>query len=475
MKILITGASGYIGGHLLSKLEGHELRCFLRSKRDYLEKKHTDLEFCYGDAGSASDVEKACEGVDVIYYLIHAMGSAGDFSINDRIYAQNFAEIAKKSGVKRIIYLGGLVNSREEMSLHMASRQEVGEILRASGVQTIELRASIILGAGSLSFELVRALVEHLPVMVCPRWVRSASQPIYIGDLLKFLELSLNSPCEGNQIYEVGGPEVSSYHDILLTYAKLRKLKRHLIPVPVLTPHLSGLWLGLVTPLYARIGRKIVDSLRHDSVITEQDASKVFDLKCLGVRDSLQKAMEDEDEGYQSVRWNDAMAAAGVENTKWHGVQFGNRLVDTRNIILDSSKEKVFKPIREIGGENGWYYGDFLWSLRGCLDILFGGPGMRRGRRDQKHLHVGDVVDFWRVEDYQENEKLLLRAEMKLPGRAWLEYELEDMEDGKVQLRQTAIFDPVGVWGILYWYAVVPLHHFVFGGLLKAISKRAKA
>ena len=473
MKILITGASGYIGGHLISHLDDHERRCFVRSKRLYLEEKHPDVEFCYGDAKLKDEVKKACEGIDVIYYLIHAMGSAGDFSVEDRLYAQNFADAAKECGVKRIIYLGGLVNSSEGMSLHMASRCEVGEILRASGVQAIELRASIILGAGSLSFELVRALVEHLPMMVCPRWVRSASQPIYIGDLLKFLKIVLESECDGNQIYEVGGPRKSSYKDIMLTYASLRGLKRYLIPVPVLTPHLSGLWLGLVTPVYARVGRKIVDSLRHDSIITQQDASHVFGVQCLNLREALQQAIVDEDANYHNIRWNDAMAAAGIQKVDWRGVTFGNRLVDSRTVKVKGSMKDCFRPIRELGGANGWYYGDWLWACRGWLDLLVGGPGMRRGRRDQERLHAGDVLDFWRVEDVRENEKLLLFAEMKLPGRAWLEYELKELGDGEVEIRQTAIFDPVGILGVLYWYSVVPLHHFVFGGLLKAIRKKA--
>ena len=473
MKILITGASGYIGGHLISHLDDHERRCFVRSKRLYLEEKHPDVEFCYGDAKLKDEVKKACEGIDVIYYLIHAMGSAGDFSVEDRLYAQNFADAAKECGVKRIIYLGGLVNSSEGMSLHMASRCEVGEILRASGVQAIELRASIILGAGSLSFELVRALVEHLPMMVCPRWVRSASQPIYIGDLLKFLKIVLESECEGNQIYEVGGPQKSSYKDIMLTYASLRGLKRYLIPVPVLTPHLSGLWLGLVTPVYARVGRKIVDSLRHDSIITQQDASHVFGVQCLNLREALQQAIVDEDANYHNIRWNDAMAAAGIQKVDWRGVTFGNRLVDSRTVKVKGSMKECFRPIRELGGANGWYYGDWLWACRGWLDLLVGGPGMRRGRRDQERLHAGDVLDFWRVEDVRENEKLLLFAEMKLPGRAWLEYELKELGDGEVEIRQTAIFDPVGILGVLYWYSVVPLHHFVFCGLLKAIRKKA--
>ena len=473
MKILITGASGYIGGHLLDTLPNEQLRCFIRSKRNYLEARHPKAEFFYGDARSPQDVSKACKDIDVIYYLIHAMGSTGDFSCKDRDYAQNFAAAAKHQGVKKIIYVGGLTDTAQSMSTHMASRCEVGRILRESEVPVLEFRASIILGAGSLSFEMIRSLVEHLPIMICPRWVRARCQPIYIGDLLKFLTAALDGKFCKSKIFEVGGSEISSYKDLMLRYAKLRGLRRHLISVPILTPHLSSLWLGLVTPLYARVGRKIIDSLRQDSIISDNDAGIFFDINCLNIEEAIKQSLQQEDESYRKIRWNDAMAATGHNDSEWHGIHFGNRLVDSRHIDLKCPAKDAFRPILTIGGNNGWYYGNWLWKLRGWLDLLWSGPGLRRGRRNQDKIYIGDTIDFWRVEDYIEDKKLLLRAEMKLPGRAWLEYEVETGENNQTQIRQTAIFDPVGLIGLIYWYSVAPLHFFVFGGMLKAIGDRA--
>ncbi|MDD7984570.1 SDR family oxidoreductase [Lentisphaera marina] len=474
MKILITGASGYIGGQLLMSLyKEHEITCLLRSKRDYLESQYSNVNFTYGDAANSEDVVRACEGIDVIFYLIHAMGSDGDFEKEDKINALNFSKAANKCGVKRIIYLGGLVEADSKMSKHMKSRAEVGRLLKSDGVQVFEFRASVVLGAGSLSFEMIRALVEHLPIMVCPAWVRKHCQAIYIGDLIKYLKSAVDLNLSGSHIFEIGGRDITTYGDLMKSYAKLRSLKRYMIPVPILTPRLSSLWLGLVTPLYSRVGRKIIDSVKHDSMVAEPVSKDLFPFNCIGVDEALSLIQKNEDEGYVHTRWNDAMAAAGIKKIDWKGVHFGNRLVDSRTLKVNCSAKQAFYPIQTIGGDSGWYCGNWLWSLRGFIDLLFGGPGVRRGRRDPQKLHEGDVLDFWRVDLYKENEVLLLEAEMKLPGRAWLKFEVNPIDENSCEIRQTAIFDPLGFFGVLYWHVVVPLHAYVFGGMIKEIKKRA--
>jgi uncharacterized protein YbjT (DUF2867 family) len=394
------------------------------------------------------------------------MGAAGSFAENDRQAAINFAKAAHQAKVQRIIYLGGL--GEGALSPHLKSRQEVGGALNSTGVEVIEFRASIVIGSGSLSFEIIRALVERLPVMICPAWVSMAAQPIGIEDLVSYLVEALNLPEQGRRIIEIGGADRVSYEDIMREYARQRRLRRLMISVPVLTPRLSSLWLGLVTPVYARIGRKLIDSIRNPTVVRDPKALTLFSVRPQGVREIIVRAIVNEDREFAATKWSDALSSQG-EESNWGGVRFGNRIVDSREVSVHCSTKSAFRPIRRIGGETGWYYGAWLWQVRGFLDLLFGGVGVRRGRRDPEMLQVGDALDFWRVEAFENNQRLLLAAEMKLPGRAWLEFAVEDQGTTSL-IRQTAIFDPVGVGGLMYWYLLYPVHKLMFGKMLQAIA-----
>ena len=471
--VLLTGASGYVGGRLLKALEaaGVRLRCLAR-RPDYL-RSHVaaETEIVRGDVLDPASLATALQNVSTAYYLVHSMGSPGSFEEKDREGARNFAAAAGAAGVRRIIYLGGLGESSDQLSTHLRSRHEVGEVLRDSGVQVIEFRASIIIGSGSLSFEMVRALAERLPVMITPKWVAVKAQPIAIGDMIDYLLAALKLEVEGSPIYEIGGADIVSYGDILREYSRQRGLHRLMIPVPVLTPRLSSLWLGLVTPLYARVGRKLIDSMIHPTVVRDDTALKVFSIRPRGTREAIALALHDEDQDYRGTRWSDAMSAAG-EPRDWGGVRFGNRLVDSRMVHVDVPPQQAFAPIQRIGGTTGWYYGEWLWQLRGFLDLLAGGVGMRRGRRDAASVQVGDAVDCWRVETFDPPRQLRLAAEMRLPGRAWLDFEVAAEGSGST-IRQTAIFDPVGLPGIAYWYGIFPLHQLVFAGMLRGVARAA--
>ena len=371
--------------------------------------------------------------------------------------------------MRKIVYLGGL--GRGKLSAHLASRQEVGRILRASGVPAIELRASIVIGSGSASFEMVRALVEKLPVMVTPRWVRALAQPIAIEDVLAYLLAALDRDPAGGELYEIGGADRVTYLELMQEYASQRGLHRTMIPVPVLTPRLSSLWLWLVTPVYAGVGRKLVDSLRNETVVEDSTCARGVPGRPRGARDAIARALAYEDREIAETRWSDE---AFAETSSYGGVRRGSRLVDTRSIAVAADPARAFAPIQAIGGGTGWYKGARLWRLRGLLDVLVGGPGLRRGRRDPVGLKVGDTLDFWRVEAFEQDRLLRLNAEMKVPGRAWLQFEVTPAPDGAGSIvSQTAIFDPAGLFGLVYWYALWPFHGYIFGGMLEQLAAAA--
>jgi len=473
--ILVTGATGYIGGRLLPVLveDGWHVRCSARQPERLSSRVPVGVEVVYGDVFDTASLSLAMKGVAAAYYFIHSLGSTGDFEEQDRLAADNFATAAFTAGVKRIIYLGGLGEDGAGLSVHLRSRHEVGERLRAHGVPVVELRASIIIGSGSLSFEMIRALVERLPVMVTPRWVRVKAQPIAISDVLDYLRAALTVET-GNRslIIEIGGPDQISYGELMQEYARQRGLRRWMIPVPVLTPHLSSLWLGLVTPLYARIGRKLIDGLRYPTLVRDDTAKRLFSIRPIGVREAIASALRNEDSSFAQTRWSDAFSAAG-EPRQWGGARFGNRLVDARSTQVAATPSEVFAAVECIGGATGWYYANWLWALRGWLDLLVGGVGMRRGRRDPQHVLMGDTLDCWRVESIETGKRLRLAAEMKMPGRAWLEFEIAPLNT-ITELRQTATFDPLGLGGLAYWYGVWPLHQLVFAGMLRGIAHAAE-
>ncbi len=473
-RILLTGATGYVGGRMLPLLEqrGDAVRCLARRPENLLPRVAPGTEVVQGDVTDLASLQAALAGVDTAYYFVHSMSTDKDFEQQDRAAATNFAEAARQAGVRRIVYLGGLGESGEKLSKHLRSRHETGELLRASGVQVIEFRASIVIGSGSLSFELIRALVQRLPIMICPRWVRVMAQPIAIEDLLSYLVEALDLPDGPSQIFEIGGPDQVSYGDIMHEYARQRGLRRWMIPVPVLTPYLSSLWLGLVTPVHARIGRKLVGSLRNPTLVNDDAALRTFSVQPRGLSDAIARALVNEDREFAETRWSDALSSAGTPKT-WGGVRFGSRLVDSRTVEVALPPRAAFAPIQRIGGATGWYYGTWLWRIRGFLDRLVGGVGLRRGRRDPVDLRVGEALDFWRVEQFEPDRLLRLQAEMKVPGRAWLEFEVRGDEQ-KSTIRQTALFDPVGLFGLAYWYALYPLHELVFAGMLRNIARAAE-
>ena len=446
--ILLTGASGYVGSRLLRVLEedGCAVRCLAREPTRVAPGRGTTAVVA-GDCLDEASLVAAMDGIDQAYYLVHSMASGHGFAVLDRRAASNFGRAAARAGVRRIIYLGGLGDSPDSLSTHLKSRMETGEALRNAGVPVLEFRASIIVGAASLSFEMIRALVERLPVMICPRWVDTRTQPIAIDDVLAYLRAALDLTDGSAGIFEIGGPEVVSYGDMMREYAALRRLRRFFISVPVLTPRLSGLWLALVTPAQARVGRALVEGLRSPTVVRSPAARETFDIRPMSLGDAFKRAIDE------------------------NGAQYK---IDARAVTVDAPPAEAFGPIRRIGGTTGWYCAGGLWRLRGWLDRWMGGSGMPRLRRDPDDCVVGDLIDGWRVEAYEPDRLLRLSAGLRLPGRGWLEFRVEPLDAGvRSLIRQTAIFDPRGVAGRLYWYGVLPLHALVFRGLLRRIAELA--
>jgi uncharacterized protein YbjT (DUF2867 family) len=469
--VLITGATGYIGGRLLHALErdGVRVRCLSRRPELLAPRVGPTTEVVGADVRDPISLAAALEGVATAYYLVHSMGTQQSFAVADRVAATTFARAAAEAGVRRIVYLGGL--GAGALSEHLASRQEVGAILRAGTVPTVELRASIVIGSGSASFDMVRSLVERLPVMITPRWVASRSQPIAVEDVISYLVASRTVPlADGGVVYEIGAPDAVTYAELMREYARQRGLRRLMISVPVLTPHLSSLWLGLVTPVHARIGRALVDSLRNDTVVKDRSALEAFAIRPRTVREAVARALANEDRETAETRWSDEVPAP-----VYGGRRYGAQLVDRRTAHVEAPPERAFEPVQRIGGQTGWYYANALWWLRGALDWTLGGPGLRRGRRDPLQVRVGDTIDFWRVERFEPGRLLRMRAEMKVPGRAWLQFEVvpDPDRDGCSVLTQTAIFDPAGLAGLAYWYAIWPVHDRIFAGMARAIGRAA--
>jgi uncharacterized protein YbjT (DUF2867 family) len=470
-RVLLTGATGYVGGRLLRKLEesGRPVRCMVRRPETLSGRAAEQTEIVRGDIFEPDSLREALAGVTVAYYLVHSMGASGPFTGADRHGAENFAAAAREAGVSRIVYLGGL-GAEQNVSTHLESRHEVGRILRESGVSTIEFRASVIIGSGSVSFEIVRSLVDRSPVLLIPRWVVSRTQPIAIEDVLAYLLAALDLELAESRLFEIGGPDQVAYADLMREYARQGGLRRTTIRVPLATPRISGLWLSVVTPVYASIGRELIESLRNDTVVRDGSAREVFPIRPRGFRQAIERALANEDREFAETRWSDALSA--YQGRNWGGVTLGQRAVASRKIKVAASPEQAFAPIQRIGGKTGWYYGNGFWRLRGLMDNVVGGVGLRRGRRDPVRLAVGDTLDFWRVEAFEQDRLLRLSAEMKTPGRIWLQFEVDGDQAGTT-VCQTAIFDPHGLAGLAYWYALYPVHYLIFEGMLRRIGEAA--
>jgi uncharacterized protein YbjT (DUF2867 family) len=482
VRCLVTGATGYIGGRLAPRLleDGYDVRAVSRDSGRLRDVSWCgDVELAEADVRDAGALSRAMEGVDVAYYLVHSMHGGADFAEQDRRAAETFAAVAQRSGVRRVVYLGGLLpRDRSDLSPHLRSRTEVGEILLGSGVPTAVLQAGAILGSGSASFEMLRYLTERLPVMVTPQWVRSRMQPIAVRDVLHHLAGCATLPDDVNRAFDVGGPEVVTYAELMQRYAKVAGLPRRvLVPVPVLTPRLSSYWVNLVTPVPNDLARPLVESLRHEMVVREHDLDRYVEPPAeglLGIDEALHLALQRVREATVETRWSSASWPGAPSDPMptdpdWAG---GSLYVDERRERVDASAESLWRVIESIGGENGWYSFPLAWSVRGFLDRLVGGVGLRRGRRDPRRLRVGEALDWWRVEEVERGSLLRLRAEMRVPGAAWLELRVEQ-EGTDVYYRQRAVFAPRGLLGHLYWWAVAPFHGFVFGGMRRNISSAA--
>ena len=471
MKVLLTGSTGYIGRRLKQKLlddESVELKLLVRNKKTISPTILDKVEVIEGDTFNKEALKEALKDVEIAYYLIHSLSNE-NYKDLDKISAQNFLDVAEECGVKRIIYLGGLGVKNEDTSEHLLSRIETGEILSSSkSVQTIWLRAGVIIGSGSASFEIIRNLTEKLPVMTTPKWVDTKAQPIAVNDVLSYLHDSLYLGVRENLIVDIGSAQLS-YKEMMEKTALALGLKRFLIPVPFMSINISSYWLNLFTPVPFTIAKALIEGLKSEVVIQNQNAKKYFPkIVPMSYEDAVKSAIKEIEENQVISRWNDK--GDGV----WEKI--GQKEI-SKAIFIDRKEEdisniepsKVYQSFIGIGGDNGWFDFDFLWELRGIIDKLIGGVGLKRGRRSQCDLRISDCLDFWKVVDLKENERLLLYAQMKLPGSAWLEFKIQDNK-----LIQSAYFYPKGVLGRLYWYALIPLHYFVFNNMIKSIVKKAK-
>ena len=476
--ILVTGATGYIGGRLVPRLleAGYRVRCLVRAPRKLAIRpwaESEDIEVVEGDLENAGSVRAALEGCRHAFYLVHSMESAGsEYAKRDRVLAETFAIAARDANVERIVYLGGLGETGRGLSKHLASRREVETVLAATGIPVTVFRAAMIVGSGSASFEILRYLVERLPVMVTPRWVRTRVQPIAVRNVLGYLVDCLAVPATAGQTLDIGGPDVLTYRDLMQTMCEARGLpRRWVVTVPLLTPKLSSLWIHLVTPISSRMARPLAEGLRNEVVCRDDRAQKLMPQELLSVREAIERALQNLEVDNVETTWSAAGPMPGDPN--WAG---GNVFVDRWKVEIAATRDEVFRAVCRIGGGHGWYKGNWLWRVRGWMDRLVGGPGLRRGRRSPETVGFGESLDFWRVTDHQPPERLELHAEMKLPGTAQLAFEIVDgSAPDRVVLEQTARFIPRGLSGLGYWYGVLPLHGYVFRGMLDGIRRAAQS
>lgn len=479
--VLVAGATGYVGDRLVPRLlaRGYHVRALGRSREKLNGRQwasHENLSIVEANVQNTDQLTRAIEECQSAYYLIHSLQSAGDeYQEADRRAAENMVNTALQTDLNRLIYLGGLGDESDELSPHLQSRAEVARIFHESTLDTTVLRAGVIIGSGSASFEILRYLVERLPVMITPKWVRTETQPIGIRNVLSYLVGALETPDTVNRQFDIGGSDVVSYQELMHIYANVAGLpKRWIIPVPVLTPKLSSRWVHLVTPVPASISRPLIEGLKNPTVCREHEIRQLIPVDVLSAKKSIQLALKRIDEGAVESHWSDAgLIPAELPqpgDPEWAG---GTIRRDHRRIIVDNDRETIWNTIIQVGGQQGWYGLDLLWKIRGWMDRLLGGVGHSRGRRDPEELQVGDALDFWRVQEIDHRRKLKLLAEMKLPGRATLTFVLTELDNGRLRIDQKADFAPTGLMGILYWFVIYPFHHVVFNSMLKSIARHA--
>jgi len=475
--LLVTGATGYIGGRLVPRLlaAGFPVRVLVRDRKR-LEGRPwlNQVEVVEGDALDPASLRRALEGVSVAYYLIHGMQCDKDSAERDLQAARNFARQAEDAAIERIIYLGELTNPAAVLSPYLSARRETGQILKNSRVPLTEFRAGIVIGSGSVLFEMIRYVAERQPAFLCPRWWFSLAQPIAIGDALTYLVQALTTPASIGQTIEIGGADRLTYADMLHRYCRLRGLKRLLLPVPVYSPRLSAYWVHMVTPVHWRVVLPLIEGLHADLLVSDDTARHIFpDIHPLDFDTALRLALGRVQSDDVETSWMDALVVSQGDRRPVTLTTTEGMILETRRLVLDLPPEPVFRAYTGLGGDRGWLYLNWTWQVRGWVDKLVGGVGLRRGRRHPDKIRVGEALDFWRVEAIEPNRLIRLRAEMKVPGKAWLEFQSLPQPDGKTLLTQTAYFAPRGLSGLLYWYLLYPIHAFIFSGMIRKVGERA--
>ncbi len=475
MNILVTGASGYIGAQLIPRLVamGHHVICLVRNPERLNGHRTENVEIRQADLLNPDSLDGVMQGIDVAYYLVHSMADGVEgFVERDYTAAVNFGAVARAAGVKRIIYLGGLGECDNLISPHLQARQQVGDMLRRSGVPVTEFRAAIVIGSGSMSFEMIRYLAERLPVLFTPKWITTLCQPIAIDNVLDYLGLSLAEPRSIGSIYEIGGPDVLTYEDIMRGYASARHLNRKLVNLPFLTTHMLAIGADVVTPLPYPYLRILIEGMRSEVVVRDPSAQEVFNVQLISYADAVRQALARSGQGEVEDYWRGGKA--GFRPGKTHK-DIEGMFIEQRCVETSAAPEVVYNTFASLGGKDGWYFADWLWQMRGLLDRLVGGPGMQRGRRSMHEIQPGDVLDGYRVETVEAGHMIRLRNEMKAPGPAWMQFEALPGAYNKTMVIQTAFFEPHGLAGLAYWYGLYPFHQIIFNGLARAIVRRAEA